>query len=191
MQYFLIDFENLPVAGLPALTENQTILIFTGENQTKVKMELVRSTQPLGKQVKWMEVRGSGNNALDFHIAFYIGRISQQEPGASFRILSGDKGFDPLIRKVNELGIACDRLDHFPVDKIGDLDIAEVVADLAAHFKGMDGKKRPQTIARLKGYIKNRMKGDADAMESVFAGLVEEKHIDTKDGKLAYIPLLI
>ena len=44
------------------------------------------------------EISGTGPNALDFHIAYYIGRLSVEEPGAFFHIVSRDKGFDPLIK---------------------------------------------------------------------------------------------
>lgn len=37
-----------------------------------------------------------GKNALDFFIAFEMGRIMEKHPHAVCTILSGDKGFDPL-----------------------------------------------------------------------------------------------
>jgi hypothetical protein len=35
---------------------------------------------------------------VDFHIAYYIGVLSSEEPAAYFHIISKDSGFDPLIR---------------------------------------------------------------------------------------------
>jgi PIN domain len=47
--------------------------------------------------------------ALDFHIANYIGKLSAAHPDASFHIISKDKGFDPLIKHLQDQKISCSR----------------------------------------------------------------------------------
>jgi hypothetical protein len=44
-----------------------------------------------------MRISGNGSNALDFHIAFYIGQLAQEDPRGFFHIISKDTGFDPLV----------------------------------------------------------------------------------------------
>lgn len=46
---------------------------------------------------------------MDFHIAYYIG-LALEDPCAEFRIISNDKGFDPLIRHLVGHGVRCQRL---------------------------------------------------------------------------------
>ena len=52
---------------------------------------------------------GHGPDALDFHIAYYIGRLSAAHPDAYFHIISKDKGFDPLIKHLKSQKIFCSR----------------------------------------------------------------------------------
>jgi hypothetical protein len=59
-----------------------------------------------------------GPNALDFHIAYYLGKIFTERPEAQCAVLSKDKGLDPLIRHLHGLGHTCRRVaslkDAFP-----------------------------------------------------------------------------
>lgn len=53
--------------------------------------------QQLGADAQYIKIGGSGKNALDFHLAFYIGELSARDPEAYFNIVSKDTGFDPLV----------------------------------------------------------------------------------------------
>jgi len=48
--------------------------------------------------MEYIKISGHGLNALDFHIAYYIGRLAAEDQTAYFHIISKDTGFDPLIR---------------------------------------------------------------------------------------------
>ncbi len=110
MHFYLIDFENVQCKTLGDLKPGDgRINVFLGENQSKLLIDFVRMLQPFGSDVAYIQISGSGPNALDFHIAFYIGRWSLQFPGADFTILSNDGGFDPLIRHLAGLGVPCKR----------------------------------------------------------------------------------
>ena len=54
--------------------------------------------QRLGENAEYVKMGGNGSNALDFHIAFYIGQLAERGPNAYFHIISKDSGFDPLIK---------------------------------------------------------------------------------------------
>jgi hypothetical protein len=54
-------------------------------------------------------LESSGSNALDFHIAYYIGVLSAQDSSAFFHIISKDTGFDPLIKHLKSKGIFAQR----------------------------------------------------------------------------------
>lgn len=74
--------------------------------------------QPLGTRLQWIKIAGQGPNALDFHIAFYLGRAFTERPQAHCAVLPKDKGFDPLIRHLHGPGHTCRRVaslkDAFP-----------------------------------------------------------------------------
>ena len=83
--YVLIDFENVQPGELKIEEEIPLkVLIFAGEKQSKVPFDLAKSLQPLGDKVEYVQISGSGKNALDFHIAYYIGKIAEQDPNSYF-----------------------------------------------------------------------------------------------------------
>ena len=117
LEIFLIDFENVQPTGVGRLVPGTCrIMLFLGQNQNKVPVELTRALQPFGADVEYLSISGNGPNAVDFHIAFYIGHLAQKHPGAKFTIVSGDTGFDPLVRHLSDtLKIRCGRIKALPV----------------------------------------------------------------------------
>jgi hypothetical protein len=106
----LVDFENVQPTSLEALnTDHHRVIVFVGANQSKVPIEIVSATQRMGERAQYIQIGGTGPNALDFHIAFYIGEIAAQDPTATFRVISKDKGFDPLIKHLRARGISATR----------------------------------------------------------------------------------
>ena len=97
--YVLIDFENVQPKNLEILYHHSfKVLVFVGANQTKVPFDLASAMQALGESAQYIKISGNGKNALDFHVAFYIGELTAKEPGAYFHIISRDTGFDTLIK---------------------------------------------------------------------------------------------
>ena len=114
-QYVLLDFENVQPKALDRLRPGTArIKVFLGQHQTKLMVELVQRLQPFGADVEYIQIQGSGPDAVDFHIAYYIGRLAVTEPSASFTIVSKDRGFDPLVRHLAQRGVSCRRLSELP-----------------------------------------------------------------------------
>mgnify|MGYP003610423677 CR=1 FL=1 len=106
----LIDLESVQPATLEALAAGDyRVLIFVGKSQPRLKFELVESAQRLGNRVEYVKLSGSGPNALDFHIAFYVGRLASSDPTMHFHIISKDTGFDPLINHLKSLNLKVSR----------------------------------------------------------------------------------
>jgi len=113
--FFLIDFENVQPKALGRLKPGASrVMVFLGEQQKKLEVELVKALQPFGQNATYVQIHGHGPDAVDFHIAFYIGRLSAAHPGATFHIVSKDTGFDPLVKHLNAQGIACKRVAEIP-----------------------------------------------------------------------------
>ena len=113
--FYLIDFENVQPKALGRLKPGAArIKVFLGAHQTKLMLELVQALQPFGNDAEYIQITGSGPDAVDFHIAFYIGRLALSEPGATFNIISKDRGFDPLVKHLHTLGIGCERHAEIP-----------------------------------------------------------------------------
>ena len=113
--YVLIDFENVQPKVLDRLRPGAfRVKVFLGQHQSKLMLDLVQRLQPFGSDAEYIQIQGSGPDAVDFHIAFYVGRIAAAEPAAAFIIVSKDKGFDPLIKHLLLQGIECRRMAELP-----------------------------------------------------------------------------
>lgn len=115
-QHFVLsDFENVPFKDIGALKPGECrIKLFIGQSQTKMPVELFEALRPFGADAEVVRIHGNGPNALDFHIAFYIGKLASEFPGSRFSIISGDTGFDPLIKHLASQQIRCVRLAKIP-----------------------------------------------------------------------------
>ena len=87
------------------------VIIFVGASQKNIPIDLVTNAQKLGSRVDWQKVEGNGSNALDFYIAMHLGRMLEKSPNLECIILSKDKGFEPLLRYLNKVGLKCKRLN--------------------------------------------------------------------------------
>ena len=99
INHVMIDYENVQPEALLRLDEEHfKILVFVGFNQAKLSFETAEALQRMGSKASYIKISGNGPNALDFHIAYYIGQIAATDPTAYFHIISKDTGFDPLIQ---------------------------------------------------------------------------------------------
>jgi hypothetical protein len=154
-----IDYENVTQVRLSSLQRpNLKIFIFVGCAQVKIPFELVREAHQLGAAVEWIGVEETGPNALDFHIAFYLGQVSLQSPTSSYVILSRDRGFDPLIQHLGKLGISCRRIDSLELLS-GRADLThsqDFLSDIAvAKLSAVIPKSRPKKRATLYTYLRS------------------------------------
>jgi len=113
--YILVDFENVQPPDMGLLSgDRYQLRIFRGPHQKKLDFDIAESLQPLGDRVKYIQSDRHGKNALDFHIAFYMGRLlegleangSPATRNTRFVVISHDGGFDALISHVQSLGYA-------------------------------------------------------------------------------------
>jgi hypothetical protein len=122
LNYVLIDFENVrPESVASLIPEHFRVIIFVGESQTKLPFDFAAALQRLGERVEYVKISGNGKNALDFHIAFYIGQLAAQDSPPYFHIISRDTGFDPLIEHLKTRKISAARsptIDAIPLLKL-------------------------------------------------------------------------
>lgn len=108
MKHILIDFENVqPEAEqLNALNEDGChIWLFLGKLQQKsLSVELCEALCRFGTNVHFVRVAKTGKNALDFYLAYYLGKITEQDNEALICILSRDGGFDVLVEHLEDVG---------------------------------------------------------------------------------------
>jgi len=181
--YVLIDYENVQPKNLEILGNHPfEVFVFVGANQVKVPFDLAVAMQELGDSAKYIKISGNGPNALDFHIAYYIGELATLDPEGYFHIISKDTGFDPLIKHLKARNIRVLRekdLAEIPVLRISsatnsDEKISAIINNLSGR-----GQSRPRKVKTL-----------TNTINSLFTEKLEEKEllsIVKKLQKLKYI----
>jgi hypothetical protein len=155
--YVLIDYENVQPKNLELLASDEfKVLVFVGQNQAKIPFDLADSMQLLGKNARYVQITGNGQNALDFHIAYYIGELAAGEPDAVFHIISKDKGFDPLINHLKERKIRVHRekdIGEIPLLQLADTSSIDEKISAVVKNLGGRGQSRPRKVTTLSNTI--------------------------------------
>lgn len=105
-----VDYENVPKVDLSGLPGDVTVPFFFGASQRTVPTAFLKEALKLGERFVPIDIEGQGKNALDFHIAYYLGEYLKSAPDADCVILSRDKGFDPLVRHLAGRGFKVRRV---------------------------------------------------------------------------------
>jgi hypothetical protein len=182
--YVLIDFENVQPKNLELLAEHPLkVYVFVGETQAKIPFDLADSMQLLGNNARYIKITGTGQNALDFHIAYYVGQLAAKEPDASFSIISKDKGFDPLVRHLAGKNVDIQRhkdLGEIPFLQLsGTTSIDEQIAAIVKNLGGR-GQSRPRKVKTLQNTI-----------NSLFAKKLEQKELKALVNELQKRKLIV
>ena len=109
----LVDYENVPRIDLSVLDDSYAAIVFVGAGQNPPRASKNRATAHRFKRVDFQRISGSGKNALDFHIAFHLGRRFETSRDTVCIVVSRDKGFDPLLLHLNNNGLQCRRIESF------------------------------------------------------------------------------
>ena len=109
----LVDYENVHKIDLSILDDSYRAIIFVGASQNPPKAATKKATAHRFSRVDFQKIAGSGKNALDFHIAFHLGRMFETAPETVCIVVSRDKGYDPLLLHLNEGGLRCRRIESF------------------------------------------------------------------------------
>lgn len=105
-----VDYENVhsmdeTLLGLPMV--KFTLLL--GPHQSKLDVGLVEKMLAHAASVKLVRMTSSGKNALDFVLAYYVGRAVMMHPTGAIHIVSKDTGFDPLVAHLRSRNIEAQR----------------------------------------------------------------------------------
>lgn len=113
----LVDFENVQpslevLAKLaPGFTD---VWLFHGPHQAKQAQAFAASH----RRVTLVPRSGQGPNALDFHLAFYLGYLAAKHPDAELMVVANDRGYDPMLAHARMLDFRARRVGYkVPVAK--------------------------------------------------------------------------
>lgn len=190
--YILVDYENTQPESLSILEQDHfKVKIFVGSNQTKIPFDFVESAQKLGNRAEYIKISGNGSNALDFHIAYYIGILSTEDPTAYFHIISKDTGFDPLIQHLKSKKIFISRssdLTTIPAVKVANSKSAEEKIEVIMANLVQRGSSKPRTVKTLSSSISSLFQKQLpeEELTSLLKILEEKELITIQDTKVSY-----
>lgn len=151
--WVLIDYENVQPEAVAELDkEHFRVMVFLGANQTKVSTAFAEALQRMGPRAEYIRISGNGHNALDFHVAYYLGQLAGKEPDAYFHIVSKDAGFDPLIQHLKSKKVFAARskdVTEIPLVKVANTKTpSEKIAAIVGNLQ-QRGAAKPRTVKTL------------------------------------------
>jgi hypothetical protein len=189
--FVLVDFENVQPKDVASLNGGAyKIKVFLGAQQAKIPLAMARALQAFGPHAEYIQINGNGNNAVDFHIAYYIGRLAATAPDAQFHVISKDTGFDPLLKHLKENGISCQRSPSLAA--VGSLKRSRALnADrVTAVVENLAKRKsaKPRTAKALRTTIQALFANELmeDELDRLIEQLIVRGVIKIADGKVQY-----
>lgn len=192
-QIILVDFENVQPDLLPALAlEDVKVLVFVGPQQLKLPIAVVEAVQKMGAKAEYIRVSKQGPDALDMHIAFYMGRLSLNAADAFFHVIAKDRDYDPLIAHLKSLQISAAKWPGLAAIPIFELAIATTFKDkvtAASNWLQVRKSNRPASLKTLHNSLKKSAFSDRlpdDEIDQIIEGLKKQKMITVDGKKLGY-----
>ena len=192
-EFVLIDFENIQPKDVASLNGGRyKIKVFLGAQQAKIPLAMARALQALGPHAEYIQINGNGNNAVDFHIAYYIGRLAASAPGAQFHVISRDTGFDPLLKHLKEQGISCQRLTSLAaLTSIKGSRVSNQEDRVGAVVENLAKRKsaKPRTAEALRSIIQTLFVNEnltEKEVDALIRQLTERGYVKISDGKVHY-----
>lgn len=189
MNHVFVDFENVHKIELTVIghkTVSFTLLL--GANHTKLDVSLVERMMEHASSVQLLRLSSSGNDALDFALAFYLGKAVTLDPTGHFHIISKDKGFDPLVEHLRRRHVNIHRHDNFSTlpfiapakPRLSQVD--ELFTSCLEHLRKIKTnrpKKKKTLISNLRGFVDDTV--DESGILNVIEKLQEVGYVKIGD----------
>ena len=190
--YVLIDFENVQPKHVDRLRDGAfRVLVFVGPQQTKIPIEMASALQSLGSGVEYIKLEKAGKNALDFHIAYYLGVLSHHDPDAHFHVISKDTGFDPLIEHLKGKKVSVRRyagIADLTVRRQSHAPAAATLVDRVVKNLSRRSTSKPRTVKTLRSTILAHFRKElAEADLDDLLGTLEKRgYVKIEGAKVTY-----
>jgi hypothetical protein len=190
--FVLVDFENVQPKDIDLLKDGPfKVKVFLGPNQSRIPISLAAALQSLGENAEYIVLEKAGNNALDFHIAYYIGFLSADEPTAFFHVISKDTGFDSLLKYLKAKKVFAQRsvcISDIPYFKpvlpaAPEAQVEAVIADLIRR-KASKPRTEKTLLSTLHALFKKEL--SEQQLAALFAALCTRGVVKVEGAKVSY-----
>jgi hypothetical protein len=203
-----IDFENLQKIDTNKIDTKTKIIVMVGLDQENKAIEFISKIIKNVSSIELIKINGRGKNAMDFFIAFYLGKYYKEIKDSKIIISSKDKGYDPLIKHLDGCGMSIEKIN---VDNIVE-NIESKIKESKTHIKKQDNKKnedennniiisylqkqtksqkskRPQKLVTLENYLYTHFaqKISMEKIKKSINFMKENNYINILNNKIKYI----
>jgi len=213
INHVFVDYENVHAVD-PAIIGSRAVhvTLLLGARKTKLDATVVEKLMQHAATVEMIRLTSSGRNALDFALAYYLGRAVVADPCGHFHIVSKDKGYDALIEHLRSKRIFARRHEDFttltssaaakpavstlpstllatkPQPKVETVALREKAARVLEHFR-KPTTNRPRTKNRLTSHLVSHLgkKVTEAEVSRIIEMLSQAGHLVIDDkGKVTY-----
>jgi len=100
---------------LTAMEKFQQVILFIGNGQTALPIEMVRQLLTLQASqncaIELKQVKQGNKAAFDMQLAMFIGRLAERSADSQLTLLSADASYDALVQGCKESGVRINRID--------------------------------------------------------------------------------
>jgi hypothetical protein len=196
VNYVFVDYENvkqIDMRVIGAKTVHFSLLL--GAQDKKLEVELVEKLLEYPNWAQIIRLQSNGKNALDFAIAYYLGKAAHTDPTAYFHIVSGDAGYDPLIEHLRNRQIKVYRhadfssltfsyspKTHSPLPIAEATGNGDMVAIMAERLK-KGGNNRPKRKESLISHLKAQLGSTSTESQAnvLLEKLRKQGHLEISD----------
>jgi hypothetical protein len=189
MNHVFVDYENMHQMDPDLIGRRAvTVTLLVGAKQTRMELTVVEKLMEHAASVHLIRLTSTGRNAVDFALAYYLGRSVLADPTAYFHIVSKDKGFDPLIEHLRSRHIHVRRHDDFTTvtfsgpTKTPPAQAESLLSRVAENLR-KNTKNRPKSKKTLVAHVRHlagETATDADISE-VNDKLYQDGHVKVGD----------
>ena len=186
MIWAFVDYENVGSLEGVNLSEYEKVFVFCGPKNTKIKFGILPSSDFCC--IELIGLTTMGNNNLDFHLAFHLGRYHEiADETIIFHVFSNDSGFNGLVNHLKKIGRKCKKVATKPSGPLMSThtSLSDSASIVLSKLKQLDGRKRPRKRAKFLNWIKSQCQGLSNSAtpekvskELVKAQLVQESGTD-------------
>ncbi len=197
-QYIFIDYENVCVSDLFLVAgKDAFVFLILGLNQEKLPVKVTLFAQQHPDQLRIIQTKVVGRNALDLVLALEVGRKLATVPDGDFHIVSKDTDFESVVLHLK--AERCHVARHKSLTKIPAFRTPGVLpappssdkrlTHLIGQLRNRSSKNRPTNRARLENLIKSVFgtQTEPEFVGKTIERLVREKILTFTDtGKIKY-----
>lgn len=114
LNHVFVDYQNMTTVDSAIFAlERTTITLLLGRANRTLEEKTVRQLMSGAASVEMVRIDKDGKNAVDFALAYYLGRKTVADPMTFFHIVSKDTGFDALVEHLKSRQLKIRRHDGF------------------------------------------------------------------------------